>query len=451
MKRSLRLYVLLGSLLLGELSAFPQKLIEFIAAVVGNEVIYLSEIENAVLQQKSYGDKSPAEQLRCRIFEDMLITKLFLDQARIDSITVTDDYVEGDLNERMNNAIRQAGSEQALESYFRKSMVEIRRDIKKSLLDQKIVSEVQTKIGEGIAVTPNEIKRFFSKFPKDSLPVIPRKVEISIIQLDPPAGDENKNEARQKLLDIRSEILAGRSFYALAVLNSEDTESAKRGGEIGYQMRGELEKEYADAAFSLNKNSVSKIIETKVGFHIIQLIDRKGDLVNTRHILIRPKVQPEEAQAAISKLDSIANLIRRDSIKFGEAAMKFSNHKDSRINGGRFVNVDPSSRVTWFTLEELDKETYLRVREMKIGEISEPFQTTDENGNVAFRIVRLDNEVPAHTANLKDDYQSLDNAALNEKRSKKYLDWIEKKIGITYIRISDEFKSCDFYHKGWLK
>jgi peptidyl-prolyl cis-trans isomerase SurA len=330
-------------------------------------------------------------------------------------------------------------------------MIEIRRDIKKTLLEQEIVREVQSKVAEKISVTPTALKKYYSSIPKDSLPVVPAKYQISIIQIDPPSNEDNKAEARQRLLDIRSQILAGKSFYTLAVMYSEDTESAKKGGEIGFLTRGELEKEYADAAFGLTKNTVSKIVETKYGFHIIQLIDRKGEMVNTRHILVRPKVKPDQSQKAITRLDSLANQIRKDSIKFEMAALRFSTHKDSRINGGKLVSSNPSDRITWFTLEELNPEMYKIIRDMKVGEISDAFQTTDENNNVVFRIVRLDNELPAHSANLKDDYQSLYNAALMNERSKAYEKWVREKIAITYLKISDEFKSCDFLQMGWLK
>ena len=232
---------------------------------------------------------------------------------------------------------------------------------------------------------------------------------------------------------------------------SEDTESAKKGGEIGFLTRGELEKPYADAAFSLSMGTVSKIVETKFGFHIIQLIDRKGEMVNTRHILIRPQVKPEQADLAIARLDSIANQIRKDSIKFETAAMRYSTHKDSRINGGILVSPNPSDRVSWLTLEELNKEMYVKVRDLKVGEISDPFKTTDENNNPVFRIVKLINEIPAHTANLKDDYQILYNATLMNERTKAYDKWIKEKIKTTYIKISDEYKSCDFLKIGWLK
>ena len=452
MKRKLKFCLTLICLFLpGVFIANSQVLVESVAAIVGNEVIYLSDLENLISDLKRNGDKTPTDQLTCRVLQQSLVSKLFMDQARIDSIIVTDDQVEGDLNMRMNDAIRTAGSEEALVAYFKKSMLEIRRDIKKTLVEQQVVGEVQSKISKNLTITPAALKKYYNSLPKDSLPVVPAKYALSIIQSDPPDNEDNKAEARQKLLDIRSQILAGKSFNVLAIMYSEDPESAKNGGEIGFRVRGELEKPYADAAFSLTKSTVSKIVESKYGFHIIQLIGRKGDMVNTRHILIRPKVKPEQATKAIARLDSLANLIRKDSMKFETAALRFSTHKDSRINGGKLVSANPSSRITWFTLEELNPEMYVKIREMKVGEISDPFKTTDENNNEVFRIVKLDNILPAHAANLKDDYQNLYDAALVKERAEVFDKWVKNKIGITYIKISEEFKSCDFLQKGWLK
>lgn len=432
-------------------SVKSQSIVESVVAIVGNEVIYMSDLENMVADMRRQNPRITADQVRCDVFHQMLVTKLFLDQARIDSITITNDAVEGQVNLRINDAIRRAGSEQALEGYFGKSMLEIRRDIRKNLVDEETVREVQDKIAKDVTVTPAALKKYYSGIPKDSLPVIPAKYQLSIIQLDPPSNEDNKAEARQRLLDLRSQILDGKSFAVLARLYSEDTESAKNGGELGYVTRGEVEKEYADAAFSLTKNTVSKIVETKYGFHIIQLIDRKGDMVNTRHILIKPKVKPDQAARALTKLDSIANAIRKNDITFETAALRYSTHKDSRINGGKYVSANPSDRVTWFTLEELNPDIYMRIRDMKVGEISDAFRTTDENNNEVFRIVKLDNVIQAHTANLKDDYQSIYNAALETERNKVYQKWIKNKIQITYIKIADEFKTCEFLKEGWLK
>ena len=452
MKRTKVLCIIVLSLFTSGVSIInSQSLVESIAAIVGNEVIYLSDLEATISDLRRSGNKTPIDELRCSVFQEMLVSKLFIDQARIDSIEVTDDMIEAELNMRMNDAIRRAGSEEALVEYFKKSMPEIRRDIKKTMLEQEVVREVQAKISENLTMTPSGVKRFYNSIHKDSLPVIPARYELRLIQLDPPSNEDNKAEARQKLLDIRSQILEGKSFGTLAILYSEDKESAKNQGEIGYMTRSELDKEYANAAFSLTPNTVSKVVESKFGYHIIQLIDRKGELVNTRHILIRPQVKPEQAEKAFSKLDSLAKLIRKDSLKFEDAALRFSTHTDSRINGGKLVNPNPSERVTWLSLEELNTEMYMKVRELKVGEISDPFRTTDDDNNPVFRIVKLESEIPAHKANPKDDYQILYEAALMEQRQKTYDKWIQNKIKITYLKISEEYKSCDFLKQGWLK
>jgi peptidyl-prolyl cis-trans isomerase SurA len=431
--------------------AAGQQVVESVVAVVGNEVVYLSEIEGQVVQLKAERDPTPVEQLRCRIFEDQLIQKLFLDQARIDSIEVSPESVESDLNGRLTEYIRRAGSEQALESYFNKSMTEIRKDLREMLTNQYIVQETQGTIAQDITVTPDEVKKYFNSIPRDSLPLMPRKVQLSMISVEPPDMEASKAEVRQRLLDLRSRIINGDSFSTLAVLYSEDPGSAARGGELGFNTRGELFKPYAEAAWSLKQGVVSKIVETEAGFHIIQLVERKGDMVNSRHILMRPKLTPEQTEWAILKLDSIAALVRTDSLTFAHAAMRYSSDKTTRANGGKMVSQNPSERVNWLTLDELSREVNLVVRNMKLGEISEPFRTTDAKGNNIYCIVRLDEEIPAHNVNMKDDYNFLAEAALRDKQGKMYEDWIREKIRRTYIRISDDFKGCTFHYSGWFE
>jgi len=448
----LKLFLIIGILFTATIVK-SQQLVEAIAAIVGNEVIYLSEIESMVVEQRRSGDRTPIQELRCQTLHNMLIMKLFLDQAKIDSIEVSDEGLEADLNYRINDAIRRAGGEENLVEYFNKNMIEIRRDIRKSLREQQVMNEVQASIAQNLKITPSDVRRFFNNLPKDSLPVIPAKYQLSIIQIDPPGIEDNKAEARQRLLDIRSQIVEGRNFNALAVLYSEDTESARRGGELGYMTRNELDKEYANVAFSLTSNNVSRIVESQFGFHIIQLIDRMGDLVNTRHILIRPQVKPNQAQEAMSKLDSIATLIRHDSIKFEDAARRFSSHQDSRINGGKFAYTDPYTlRVSSLLTTEDLKDMYVVVRGLSVGEISQPFATVDDKNNPVYRILRVDSEFPAHVANLRDDYQILYEAAMMEKRQKLFEEWMKKKIERTYIKISEEYKSCSFLREqGWLE
>lgn len=431
--------------------AAGQEIVESIVAIVGNEVVYLSDVEGQVLQLKAEKDPTPVEELRCKVLEDILIQKLFLDQARIDSIEVSPENVEADLNGRLTDYIRRAGSEQALENYFNKSMAEIKKDLREMLTNQYIIEETQATIAKNITVTPDEVRKYYNSIPKDSLPLVPRKVELSIIEVEPPSMEESKAEVRQKLLELRSRIINGESFRTLAVLYSEDPASAPLGGEIGFRTRGELAKPYADAAWSLKKDVVSKIVETEFGFHIIQLIDRKGDMVNTRHILMKPKLSATQTEWSIMRLDSIADMIRKDSVTFDRAAMLFSSDKTTRANGGKMVQANPSERVTWFGLDELSTEVNLVVRDMKLGEISEPFRTIDSKGNNVYCIIRLDNEVPPHRVNPQQDYKFLTDAALMNKKSKAYQEWITSKIKRTYIKISDEFRDCRFYNNGWLQ
>jgi len=432
-------------------SVTAQQVVESVAAVVGNEVIYLSEIEGQVVQLKAERDPTPIEQLRCRVFEDQLIQKLFLDQARIDSIVVSSESVESDLNSRLTDYIRRAGSEQALETYFNKSMAEIRKDLREMLTNQYIVQETQGTIAKDITVTPEEVRKFYNTIPRDSLTLVPRKVQLSLLSVQPPDMEASKAEVRQRLLDLRSQIINGKSFSALAILYSEDPGSAPRGGELGYNTRGELAKPYAEAAWSLKQGVVSKIVESEFGFHIIQLIDRKGDMVNSRHILMKPKLSAEQTEWSILRLDSIANLIRSDSLSFTEAAMRYSSDKATRANGGKMVSENPAERVNWLTLDELSKEINLVVRNMKLGEISDPFRTTDAKGNSIYCIIRLDAEIPAHRMNMQDDYNYLSELALRDKQGRKYQEWIADKIRRTYIRISDDFRGCNFHYSGWFE
>lgn len=425
-----------------------QQLVDEISAIVGDENILLSEIESLMLTQRSMGDRTPAERLRCEILEDMMVQKLFLDQARIDSIVVTDDDVDRSLNMRLNEFIMTAGSEKNLEDYYNKSMVEIKRDLRKMMKNELLTSEMQQTLAMDIKTSPSEVRKFYTRQNPDSMPLIPAKVELSIIQIDPPGNEENKIETRQRLLNLRRRIIEGESFKALAILYSEDEGTAANGGELGFTVRGSLDKAYADEAFSLKVNIVSRVVESQYGFHIIELIERNGDMINTRHILMRPKVKPEQRLEAINRLDSIANLIRNDSLTFEEASWLFSTDKDTRMNGGKYVSSD--SRENLIEINNLPPATYQEVRNLQVGQISRPFMTTDSKNNTVFRIVRLDKQTEPHIANLKDDYTFLEDASLMEKRSKIYQKWIEEKMEVTYIRISDRFKTCSFANQGWL-
>ncbi|MDZ7738983.1 MAG: peptidylprolyl isomerase [Bacteroidales bacterium] len=426
-----------------------QRLIDEVSAIVGDETVFLSDVENMVLQQSAMGDSRPIETIRCEVFEDLLVQLLFLDQARLDSIQISNDQINRMLDERLNDFVMRAGSEENLEEYFKKSMVEIRRDLRPMMEDQQLAGQVQSNLAADISITPKEVKNFYESIPPDSLPLIPARVQISLIQIDPPGLEQSKIETRQKLLDLRRRIIEGESFRALAVLYSEDESSAARGGEVGFQTKGNLDKVYADEAFSLKKNQVSKVIESQFGFHIIELIERRGDMINTRHILIKPRINAAQALEAKNRLDSIAKLIRNDSLTFQEAARRFSTHHDSRTNGGVYVTND--TRESMIEIEKLPRQMYLVVRDMNVNEISDGFRTEDERGNTVFRIVKLNRQTEPHVANLRDDYNYLQELALGNKRAGIYRDWIDDKMEVTYIKISERFQTCNFNNKGWLK
>lgn len=445
--KSIFISLLISFFIVGNASS--QYLIDEVSAIVGDETIFLSDIENMVLQQVTMGDNRPEEVIRCEVFEDLLVQLLFLDQARIDSIEISGDNINRMLDERLNDFVLRAGSEENLEEYFKKSMVEIKRDLRPMMENQQLAAQVQNNLASGISITPEEVKRFYDSVPADSLPLMPARVEISIIQIDPPGLEQSKIQTRQQLLDLRRRIVEGESFRALAVLYSEDEASAASGGEIGFQVRANLDKAYADEAFSLKMNQVSKVIESEYGFHIIELIERRGDMVNTRHILIRPKISQEQSVEAKNRLDSIADLIRSDSLSFQEAAYRFSTHTDSRMNGGLYVT--PDTRESLIEIDRLPREMYMVVRDMKINEISEGFRTQDESGNTVFRIIKLNKQTEPHVANMRDDYNYLQEIALANKRAGIYQDWIKEKMELTYIKISDRFKTCNFRNKGWLK
>lgn len=444
-----RIIISLFTFVLFTFTSTSQYIVDEVSAIVGDESVLLSDVENMVLQQVTMGDRRPVERIRCEVFEDLMVQLLFLDQARIDSIVISNDDINRMLDERLNDFVLRAGSEENLEEYFRKSMVEIRRDLRPMMESQQLAAQVQNNLAMDITITPEEVKRFYESIPGDSLPLIPAHVELSIIQIDPPGLEQSKLETRQQLLDLRRRIIEGESFRALAVLYSEDEASATNGGEIGFQVKGNLDKAYADEAWSLKENQVSKVIESEHGFHIIELIERRGDMVNTRHILIKPKIKPEQAIEAKNRLDSIADLIRTDSLSFMEAAYMFSTHRDSRMNGGVYVTFD--TRESLIEIDRLPREIYLIVRDMNINEISEGFQMKDEMGNNVFRIIKLNKQTEPHVANLRNDYNFLQELALANKRVGIYQDWIKEKMGLTYVKISDKFKTCNFRNKGWLK
>jgi peptidyl-prolyl cis-trans isomerase SurA len=421
------------------------KIIDEVIAIVGNNVILLSDIEKQYQQMRAQGYYSPGD-MKCEVLEDFLAQKLLVNQARIDSIEVSPATVEMQLDQRLSYFIEQIGSQEELEEYFNKSIFEIKDDLRESVKEQLITQQMQDEITGNTTITPSEVEAFYKKIPEDSLPRINATVKISQIVRYPDYTDEAVFEVKERLLELRKRILDGERFSTLAVLYSEGP-SASKGGEIGFLGRGELDPAYAKAAFSLKKGAISPIVESEFGYHLIQLIERKDDKVNTRHILLKPKISPVAIVETKNKLDSIAMFIRRDSITFEKAAKYYSQDKDTRAGGGVMIN--PETGTAEFEMDDFSASDYYIIRDLKENEISEPFESVDQQGKKVYKIVTIRSRTEPHLANLKQDYNYIKELALANKKEKMLIEWIEEKQETTYIEIKENFRNCKFRNKGW--
>jgi len=429
-------------------SAFSQGVIDQVIAVVGGDMILSSDIEQEVMRMKMQGNL-PEGDVKCEILEDLLIQKLLLNQSKIDSLTTNNSAIENEVERRVRYFVNQIGSEKALEAYFKKSIFEIKDDLREVIRDQMLTQQMKQKIVEKLTVTPSEIKKFYKTIPADSLPMIPERYKLQQISLYPPSSSEAKFRVKEKLLDLRSRILHGEKFSMLAVAYSEDLASAKKGGELGFRTRDELVKSFADAAFSLAEGQVSQIVETEYGFHIIQMIEKRTNQVNVRHILLKPQFTSDMLVEAHSKLDSIGNLIKSDSLTFEKACAIYSEDKKSIMNGGLVVN--PSNNTQYFEKEQLQPSDYYVIKELKKGEVSAPFESRDENANVIFKIIKLTELLPPHKANLNDDFDVIQNMTKRSREQEAFMKWVKEKQKTTYIKIDSSYKGCKFKSDGWIK
>ena len=418
-------------------------IVDEVVAVVGNKEVLLSDIEKNYKQMMLQRIPFSGD-LKCQIFEDLLIEKLLLNQAQIDSIEVSDMEVEMEMNNRLNYYIGQIGGEKELEEYYDMSLVQIKDDLREDLRDMLITQQMKMNIIGDLRVTPSEVKNFYKSIPEDSIPLIEGQVEYYQILLNPPFNEDAELEVRQKLLDLRERILNGERFSKLAALHSEGP-SAPMGGDIGFSSRTDLDPEYAKAAFALQEGAVSKIVESAFGYHLIQMVERKGDMIRTRHILMKPKVSPEQISAALSKLDSIAELIKNDSLKFEGAARKYSEDKETRVNGGQVVN--PVSGNALFEIQDLPQMDYGVLKNLQINEVSKPFMTRDLNEKVVFKIVMLKRQIEPHRANLEYDFPLISQMTKQQKQQEMLFKYLEEKQKTTYIRLKGSFENCDFQLK----
>jgi peptidyl-prolyl cis-trans isomerase SurA len=428
-----------------QVKAQNEKVIDEIAALVGSHPVYWSDVEAQYAQAKAQGMTGDPFTLRCDIFENLVFQKLLVYQAEVDSLVVSDEQVNSELDRRLRYYIQQFGSQQKLEEFYDKSLDEFKNELREPLRLELLSQQEQGKIVESVKMTPNETKDYFNGLKQDSIPIVPTEYEIGEIVKTPVVGPAQLKEARDKLIAIRVRVMKGEKFSTLAVLYSEDPGSAARGGELGFFSRGSMAPEFESAAFNLkNKNDISEVIKTKFGYHLLQLIERKGDFVNVRHILIIPKVSPDDLVAAAAKLDSIAELIRTDSITFNKAAMMYSDDP-GKVNGGLIQS--QSSGNTSLAADELDPKVFFVIDKLKPGEISNSVPYSTEDGTQAYRILYLKTRTEPHKANMKEDYNKIQAWALENKKQKVMAEWIESKSKTAYIRLGDKFRTCDFKYK----
>ncbi len=425
---------------------------EEVAWVVGDQPIWKSEIEDAY--QSMLYEKTPINgDPYCVIPEQIAIEKLYLHQADMDTVEISEGMVNQQVESQINYYISSLGSKEKVEQIFNKSMPSLRESLREMWGNRSRVQQVQRNLTKDITSTPADIRRYFSKLPEDSIPYIPRQVEVQILTAAPAIPREEIDNVKARLREYADRVTKGESdFSTLAILYSQDPGSAGRGGELGFMGRGQLVPEYAAVAFNLNDpKKVSKIVETEFGYHIIQLIEKRGDRVNPRHILLRPRVSDKDLTDAVMRLDSLrTDIVDNKKFTFEEAVGYLSHDKDTRNNRGVMVN--PESGNSRFQMSELPQEIAKEVNNLQPGELSKAFIMKDPKTNHDIvAIVKLTNRIEGHKANMADDYQAIKNM-YEQARQKEVLDeWLAKKIKDTYIRIEDGWRDCDFKHTGWIK
>ena len=434
---------------MGYLMTAQNNIAEEVAWIVGDEAIFKSDIEEQYLQLQY--ERTPIEgNPYCVIPEQIAIEKLFLHQAKIDTIEVANSTVQQSVDARINYFIANLGSKEKVEEYFRKPLPEIREQLMNTVRDQYTIQHVQSNLTKDVKATPADVRKFYNSIPKDSLPLIQKQVEVEIITINPVIPQQEIDEVKSRLRDYAQRVNNGESDFAtLALLYSEDG-SAMTGGEIGFKSRNDLVTEYANVAFNLNDpKKVSKIVETEFGYHIIQLIEKRGDRINTRHILLKPKVSQKDLDSAVAKLDSLRKDIVANKYTFEQAALYVSQDKDSRNNKGLMMN--PNTHTTLFEMADLPDDIGKVVDKLNVGEMSEPFITINQSNNrQQVAMVKLVRRIEAHKADLAEDFQVLKTMYENQRKSDIIDEWVKEKQSKTYVHISEGWRDCEFKY-DWQK
>ena len=420
--------------------------IDKVEAIIGDEIVLTSEVESQYLQYLSQGNlKSDA--IKCEIIEDLLFQKLLINQAKLDSVVVTDEEVDTEITKRLTYFESQLGSVEKVEEYFGKLKVEIELELGKVIKDQFLAERVQRGISSDVKVTPAEVREFFNQQNDADIPVVPTKVEVAQIIVKAEISEEQKDKLRDKLNSFRERVYKGEDFKMLATLYSDDPGSATTGGELGFVNRGDLVPEFERAAFRLKEGEISEVVESQFGFHIVQLIERRGEQINVRHILLKTKVSSTALYNAKLKIEEVEKELKAGTITFDEAVEKYSDD-ESKNNNGLLLN--PNTMSTLHAIDEMSPTLKFAVENLEEGSFSSPAVAQMPDETKAYRILKLNKRIEEHKANLVDDFSMIKDFAINIKKQEELMKWIAKTISNTYIKVNDDISSCEFKNK-WVK
>lgn len=432
------------------LPTYADNIIDEVIWIVGDEAILKSEVEEERLRAQYEGQPIAGDPY-CVIPEQLAVQKLFLHQAELDSVYANESSVSHQVDARLNYYISQIGSKEKMEEYFRKTQSEIREELMTTVRNQMVIQQMQQKLTENIKPTPAEIRRYFTTLPQDSIPTLPAQVEVQILSFQPRVPREEVERIKSQLRDFSERVNSGKAdFGMLARLYSEDTESAKHGGDLGFFGRGQMVQEFSDVAFNMtDPKKISRIVETEYGYHIIQLVEKKGDRINCRHILLRPRVSADDKQKALVKLDSIMAVVKRGDASFEQAVIRFSEDKETAMNAGVMMN--PNTGSSRFEYQDLPPEIAKQIYNLQAGEVSEPFVMMDQTKNKEIcAVVKVRSKTEIHKANLVDDFQVI-RGMLEQKLSGEFIEnWIVKKQKETYVHIDSQWKGCDWQYPNWI-
>ncbi|MDX5325981.1 MAG: peptidylprolyl isomerase [Bacteroidota bacterium] len=426
--------------------AQPQ-LVDGVVAVVGNKIILKSDVEGQYESLQRQAGPNAQGMTECRVFEDLLFEKLLLHHAALDSVTISDEEVDGNIDRRLQMLIAQIGSKEKLEEYYKKSIVEIKEEMRPLMKNQLVAQRMQGTITQDLEITPSEVREFYADIPSDSLPLVNTEVELGQIVKYPEVKMEAKEAAIQQLKDLKERIENGTSFSTMAILYSEDPGSAKNGGVYNNIKRGQFVKEFEAVAFNLRRGQISDPFETEYGYHIVQLIERRGEELDVAHILIKPKITDADLEEAEAFLDSLRRMIMDGKMTFEEAAEKYSEDDGTKYNGGILMNNNTGD--TKYEINMLDKTMFLMIEKLEPGQISRPGFFRVNGNKEAFRIIKLINKIDPHKANLRDDYTRIKQFALSRKQAEAMEEWINNRSKDTYIKINTLYYQCDFEY-DWL-